>query len=494
MENESLVMKWFQKVEFIFISLLAFSIPVSWYLATYMTLGLFVVSILKVVFYNGLKINPIKSEYKIVYILFIAFWFVYAASYLYSDNLNEAKIQIYKKLPFLIIPSFFLFTDLTYLNKKRVRKVLYFFILGILSVYLINLIWSIYDIIFNGKSIDVITQYDKFFKTKKLLDEMHRGYFSIMTCMALVFCFIETFNCKKIGCKIFNLLSLLLFTLSPFYVTSRAGILCTLMCLVLLWIWLIVFQKKKKAGVVTGIVIVSILTVGYEAFPKSIDRFKNTITKLKEGKGDVRLTAKRACRNVIKDNILFGVGAGDRNDETINGYIEYKESIISNIEPLSGCSAEEFDANKRTFLDEIHKKYGNETNDNVFNYAREHAAEYCCDEISTIDNIAEYQLINHAIDSDMNAHNQLYDTMISVGLFGTLILIALLIMPIYLCIKEKKMNIAFILLLVIITFNSLFESVFERQMGIVFFIFIYFMIFHGTFISQADNNQQVYHS
>lgn len=482
-------LKKFQLTEYISLALFAFVLPMSWHIATFVMIAIFLSVILKGIFEEGFKVNKFQYRNRVVYFLFIAFWLIYAISFLYSENSAEARIQIGKKLSFLLFPLFFLTSDLSYLTKDRERSIMYCFVIGILFVYFVNLILTAYDIIFNDKTIDVITQYNIFFKTKVMLGELHRGYFSIMTCMALVFCFIETFRCKNIKHKIFNLFSLLIFALSPFYVTSRAGILCTLICLGILWIWLTFVQKERKSSIITGIILFSTLIIGYFAFPKSIDRFEYAIAELKKGKGNVRITIRNACKNIIKNNFIFGVGAGDRSDETINGYIEYKENIISNIKQSSNNSSEEFESNRKMFLDSISHKFGNKTNDKVFDYAKENACKYGCDIISTINNLAEYQLINHSIKTNLNVHNQFYDIMISVGILGTSIIIALLIMPIYLCARHKKIDMALLMLLFIVSFNCLFESVFERQMGIMFFTFFYFLLFHAAF---CQNDEEVY--
>ena len=237
----------FQSTEYIFLVLISFFIPISWRIASYAMIGLFVSTILKGVFENGFKINPLQYKNKPVYIFFIAFWILYALSFLYSDNTAEARIQIGKKLPFFLFPIFFLCSDLSYLTKDRVRTLMYCLVFGILSLYAINLVWAIIDISFNDDKITRLTNYHKFFKTSdKVFTYLHRAHFSLFTCLALVFSFVEFFDSKSHKIRIFNLVIFFIMILSPFYITSRAGMLCEMLILFVLWIWLTFVRKERK--------------------------------------------------------------------------------------------------------------------------------------------------------------------------------------------------------------------------------------------------------
>ena len=99
-------LKRFQRTEYVFLTLIAFFIPISWRLTTYAMIGLSVATILKGIFEDGFKINKLQYNNKTVYFLFITFWIVYAISFLYSENTAEARIQIGRKLSFLLFSLF----------------------------------------------------------------------------------------------------------------------------------------------------------------------------------------------------------------------------------------------------------------------------------------------------------------------------------------------------------------------------------------------------
>ena len=480
-------LKPFQLSEYIFLVLFAFFVPMSWRIATYAMIGLFVCTILKGIFEEGFKINELQYRNKFAYFIFIAFWIIYAISFLYSENTAEARMQIGKKLSFLLFPLFFMTSNLSYLTKDRVRTVMYCFVIGILTLFVINLFWAGYDILFNEAEIIRLTSPHKFFKTDNLVfPPMHRAHFSLYTCMGLAFCFVEFINNNSLKLKIFNLLISIVLIISPFYVYSRAGILCSIVILFTLWIWITFVLKKRNTGIISCVIFLTSLIIGYFAFPKTIQKFTDAIENIQNGKGDSRVTIRNANRYVISENILFGVGSGDRNDETMNSYYRYKDDLISEIKSInpSDLTDNVVDDSDPTLYNE---KYVAEVYEHIDSIIQKN--EY--DNSDVKEYLNEYRIIKYCIKHELNAHNQFSDTIIAVGVIGLILLLSFFIYPIILWIKNKNFDIVFFSLLLIIAFNSLFESVLERQMGIMFFVFFYFLLFHGNFCQQTtDNGQQ----
>lgn len=481
-------LKTFQQLEYICLLLFAFVIPMSWRIAIYVMIILFVVAVLKGVFENGFSINETQYRNKVPYFIFIAFWFIYAISFLYSDNTAEARVQIGKKLSFLLFPMYFLCSNLSYLNKERIRVIMYSFVGGILILFLINLVWAGYDILFNEAEIIRLTSPHKFFKTDDtIFPPMHRAHFSMYTCLGVVFCFMEFIKNNSLRLKIFDLLTSIFLFFSPFYICSRAGVICSIVILFTLWIWVTFMLKKKKFAIVTGSVLLISLVIGYFAFPQTIDRFTDAIDNLQNGKGDYRLTIRKANRHVLRENFVWGTGSGDRSEETLKSYYIYKDSLTAYMKLIK-----ENDINKNTIKGEIDSTiYEEKFVSEVYNYLDgviKNKNNY--NELLNKEYHNEYRMIQNCIKNNLNAHNQFSDTIIAVGVIGLILLLSFFIYPIFLWIKNKNFDIVFFSLLLIIAFNSLFESVLERQMGIMFFVFFYFLLFHGNFCQQSTDNSQ----
>ena len=150
MLNSFRELKSFQLAEYILLLSFAFVIPFSWTIATYVMIALFFTSILRGFFENGYSISKSQYKNKSVYFIFVAFWLIYAISFLYSDDSAEARIQIGKKLSFFLFPIFFLCSNLSYLTKDRIRTIMYFFVFGTLALFIVNFIWAAYDVLFEN--------------------------------------------------------------------------------------------------------------------------------------------------------------------------------------------------------------------------------------------------------------------------------------------------------------------------------------------------------
>ena len=95
--------------------------------------------------------------------------------------------------------------------------------------------------------------------------------------------------------------------------------------------------------------------------------------------------------------------------------------------------------------------------------------------------LVEYQFTRYAIDNEINAHNMFFETMISVGIIGVLLLLAYFVIPFVLWIKKKQVDLIYLSFLLMIGFNALFESIFEVQLGIIFFCFFNCLLFYMSF-------------
>lgn len=472
-------LKPFQLVEYIFLSLFAFFIPISWRIATYLMAGLFTSAVLKGVFEEGFKINKLQYRNKIAYFIFVAFWLIYAVSFLYSDNTAEARMQIGKKLSFLLFPLFFMTSNLSYLTKDRIRTVMYCFVSGIMILFLVNLVWAGYDVIFEGAKMSRF--YDPNL-LKKGTGAIHHTYISIYSCLGISFCFYELFSENRSNIKLVDIFSMLMLTLFIILSSSRAGILCVVAIFVVTWFWMIFVKKEKKLAFLVGILIVGFIITTVVVFNKSIKRITDTITNLDNiEKQDRRVGITIGYKDLLIEKFWFGVGAGDRSDETLNAFLKKKEEIIQNIKPIDANYSDNFDQERRKCLDSINKKSKGFLNASVFEYAKVMAEKYNCDYNSVRENIATFINVNVAINAESNAHNQFSDTIIAVGVVGLILLLLFFIFPVYLCIKNKTFDVVFVSLLITIAFNCMFESIFERQMGIMFFTFFFFMLFHNSF-------------
>lgn len=91
-----------------------------------------------------------------------------------------------------------------------------------------------------------------------------------------------------------------------------------------------------------------------------------------------------------------------------------------------------------------------------------------------------YQENNTYFEKYLNAHNQYFQTLLSIGIIGLIPLLLMLIIPTYLSIKNNKPHI--IAIIALIALSLMFESMLERQMGVQGIIIIYLILILDIYI------------
>lgn len=456
----------FQKAELLIMMLLAFVIPFSWLAAQYCEVALLLCAVLKFIFDQKFQLNENQKRFKWAYIIFAMTWVMYLIGMIYTDNQSFGWMQVSKKLGFLIFPMIFLFSDMSYITKQRLKAIGNTLILGCILFFFMNLVYAVYDVIFNGET------------TARFFDQelmkwyyVHHSYLSMYASLGLMFCFMGIFENEDRKVKIINVLAYIILVVFIILVRSRAGLIWMVLTFVLQWIWLTFIMKKKRMGWAMGGVFVLAVAGAIIAFPQSVERITNTISDIKsEHSSDHRLVQFKGYKAVLEENWLWGVGTGDRTAATQESYHQYKDKIVEKITPKMAVVIDEVidnqyyepDYTMRRDMMAIAPKYGVEP-DTIGKY------------------LVEYQFIRFAIDNEINAHNMFFETVISIGIIGLLLLLAYFVIPIVLWIKTKTFDMLYFSFLMMIGFNALFESIFEVQLGIIFFCFFNSLLFTLSF-------------
>ena len=410
--------------------------------------------------------NESQLKLKWAYFIFAMTWLIYLIGMIYTENTSVGWAQVSKKLGFLVFPVVFVISDMSYITKTRFKAIGNALVLGCMLFFFMNLFYAIYDVVFNGEGTD------RFFDQGLMkLYYVHHSYLSMYAGLGIMFCFMEIFGDGNRKVKIFNGISYIILVVFTILIRSRAGLICMVLLFVLQWIWLTFIMKKKKIGWAMGGVFVLAVAGAIIAFPQSVERITNTISDIKsEHSSDHRLVQFKGYKAVLEENWLWGVGTGDRTAATQESYHQYKDKIVEKITPKMAVVIDEVidnqyyepDYTMRRDMMAIAPKYGVEP-DTIGKY------------------LVEYQFIRFAIDNEINAHNMFFDTLISVGIIGVLLLLAYFIIPLVLWIKRKQFDMLYFSFLIMIGFNALFESIFEVQLGIIFFCFFNSLLFTMSF-------------
>ena len=459
----------FQKAELLIMMLLALAIPFYWLAAQYCEVALFVCAVLKFIFDQNFKLNKLQMKLTWAYIVFALTWLIYLIGMIYTENTSEGWNQVSKKLGFLIFPVIFIISDMSYMNKTRLKAIGNSIILGCILFFMMNLVHAVLDLICN-----CVTS-DRFFDDELMqLYYVHHSYLSMYAEIGLMFCFMGIFETNERKVKIINIIAYIILVIFIILIKSRAGLLWMVMTFVLQWIWLTFIMKNKKLGYLMGGIFFLAVIGASIAFPRSVSRISTTVTNIKsEHTSDHRLVQFNGYKSVLEENWLFGVGTGDRTEATQAAYHVYKAGIIEKIGPEMASK-----------IDQITACEYYEPTEEMREDMMAKAVKYGRDPEVISKYLVDYLYINYAIDKTINAHNMIFETLISVGIVGVLLLLAYFVIPLILWIKKRKFDMLYFSFLLMIGFNMLFESVFEVQMGIIFFCFFNSLLFRENFISE----------
>ena len=308
-----------QKIEYIILFLLSFTIPIGWQLASKVLILLIAVMLVRCIAEKGRGLALNRSTNKRLFLFFAATYIMYAISMLYTSNVSEGWQNMEKKLSFIIFPLFFFVSDLSYLSSKRIKALFYAFLSGLLVFIVGNMLWAVYDFVILDAPIKRFLGWEI---TK--INYIHHTYIAMYACFGIIYSFVELFDThlKSKGKIAFLLSTLVLSILFVILVESRAGILCMFLLFVCLFAWLFFVKKKRMITMCVGTAFAVLVVVLFLMFPSGLNRIIKTHHDLAdtEQKEDIRITLLKAGLSVAKENCMFGVGVGDRCGVLIKYY------------------------------------------------------------------------------------------------------------------------------------------------------------------------------
>ena len=333
----------------------------------------------------------------------LLFYFIHLFGLIYTTNYNYAFSDLETKSSLLFIPLLLLSFKP---GSKLLIKLETTFIYGNVFASSVCLINSLISYL-NVREADV-------FFYEKYSFFLHPTYFTIYLNLSLLLVIKRYFN--KLILPLagnFKYLLLILFLFGNItFLTSRAGIVITLLTSLGYLIYLLLTTRKYRGKYFIHIIVILILFFSQLLVLKNFNRFSylkyeviaaekvggKTKKYDSEGVTPTRVQLWMNAIEVIKLHPIFGVGTGDLKDELIRVYWE-REGIY------------------------------------------------------------------------LNPHNQYLQTAASLGIIGLCILLAMLTFPVHDALKKRYPM--FILFIAIILLNAVTESILERQAGIVFFSFFY---------------------
>lgn len=400
----------------------------------------------------------------------IGLYFLYAISFFWSENNTVAVTDIILKSPLLVLP-------LVILSKQNlsVKQLNIVFLSFALSSIGLNL-YTLFDAYLLYRETNNINN----FYYSNLTINMHTAYQSMFTCFSIVL-FVYLFVRDRFISKWMVYIVVLIQIVFVLLLSSRMQILIMIFMAPAFLIVHYANRKQLLRGLLYTILIFSFSILSFSfliiSAPKQVinDRYKTTVSHINSigidsGNSDVRKFIWAAGIEIIENNWLFGVGAGDIKDTLLS---KYSKQILKN--PTADNLVDS------TIL-QI------QTNNKTVSYLKEKAINSNRTYKKELRGHAEYILIRknnrykNSLKAEYNFHNQYLQTFSKIGIFGLLILCYLLAYLFVLSIRRK--DYLTILFVFIVGASFLTESMLERQAGVVFFPFFYSLL-----ISRANQSK-----
>jgi O-antigen ligase len=257
-----------------------------------------------------------------VKVAFLLLPLLYIAGVFYSNNLDQAMFRIEQKASLLLMPIVLFSFHPVIKTKDFFIKVMYAFILGIITAGVICLIRA----------------FLRYQETESLLvfyySELsifhHPGYFALYTTVAVAGLLYIIDSCWKrynILLKTLLVSALLFIIVLTFLLSSKAGILSLFIVFAIAFLFIVIVRKKILLALMTVITLIILVVAGTKVFSFAGDRFlKNSLTEKNIEKTpdgvEVRVAVWKSSLNVVKQYPLFGVGTGDFKDMIAKEYLK----------------------------------------------------------------------------------------------------------------------------------------------------------------------------
>ena len=306
-----------QKIEFCIVAALAFSIPITWRLSVLLLVAWLVSAVCRTVAGGKSAVGRGTGKCRWFFLLFSGLYVMYCVSMFYTQNLAEGWSVLEKMLSLIVVPLMFFLLDMSYLDRKAVRLILYSFTISVFAVACADMVSAGIDVVFGHAPMS------RFFSSS--LSSEHHTYISMYACVGIIFCLDELIERRKQfpnWAKATLLVFLAVFTVFTVLLESRAGVLCMAAVYLFMFLWMVFGKHMYRTGMVIGIASALGIAILLLTMPRVTDRFRATAESVfsEQKTEDVRITILRSTMQVAADNWTTGVGAGDKIDAYMEQY------------------------------------------------------------------------------------------------------------------------------------------------------------------------------
>lgn len=267
------------------------------------------------------KIEKLK-RYKIGW-LYYALFFAYAIGAIYSENMANALGDLNVKLPLFVLPFILLSADVK-ISKEIVNKVFKALLFGVVIACLLSYVWMLYNW-FQSREISF------YYTELTSLTNMHPTYLALYINSSLFYIFYRLFlaeNRVTSREKIFFLFAVPLLFVTLILLSARMQLLLFVLLFNFSWLYALVQKKNWKFLFLLLLGNFAIVFALWNSdFTKQRFQYLTSLEfefdqKSKWNGSSVRLAQWSCAVEVIKENLIFGVGTGDADQALLEKYKE----------------------------------------------------------------------------------------------------------------------------------------------------------------------------
>lgn len=308
-----------QACEYALLIAVAAVLPFSWHISFYLLSLLVISAIVSAIVTKRTGVRNLSRLRFISLATMGLLPLVYLASLLYTSNVDEGKAEVIRKMLLLAYAVTFLVFDWSFLTRKRLLGILQFMTAALIARFALRLGVSTHNIVSGEMPMSQCV--GSFF------DPMHHGYLSMYILLSLAYLVYvalhkeETERPHKILAYSSLIVSIIILTAYLFILQSRSGLLGLILLTV--GVLHVIFFKLRRylLGVVLLSCIAAVVATILLVVPTSQHRLSDTLAKVAaHDQSDERYIISKASFNVVKENMPWGVGVGDRMDELVAEY------------------------------------------------------------------------------------------------------------------------------------------------------------------------------
>ncbi|MBO7101227.1 MAG: O-antigen ligase family protein [Bacteroidales bacterium] len=329
--------KWYNKLQYGAMLLMAAAMPVSWRVGLYVALLLAMVSIVKMIAQRKVGNPALDWRLRIPFFAMLAYWLVITISVFYSADSITGWLVVMRKAVLLIFPLCFLLTDTSYLDGRYLRALGYVLLLSVCAVFLYFSVRAGVSMA-EGATWAQVTGSCTF-------DPRHHAYTALYMAIAIVFVLHEM-NRRWQEMKVwYQVILALLMVVCMFYlmiVNSRAGILTLWIIVVSYVVYMALFCKQWMLALMVTLLFAGVQVGVKTLTPQNVNRVESSASEISSGE-DARVKIYKSAIHVATEgNPVVGYGAGDyfqsfADKSTVenNGYVaknihnQYLETFLS---------------------------------------------------------------------------------------------------------------------------------------------------------------------